>query len=323
VYPDGYAHTELSGKPHGGTGSKTSASRPAGRAGAPARARAPQTGGHGSGPGSAGVLRRRRIAGGAVLATLAAGGSFLLFADGRPGAIVVAERYSGAFARQDAGALYPLLSDDARRRVTRERFVQLHREALATATATRVIAGPVTQVDDTHVDIPLTVRTRAFGTVRGTLSLAFTGTGDRPGVDWRRNLVFPGIPEGAELVRTVRLPPRGTLLSRDDQVLAEGDARTPAPDVADVARETVGQLGPIPAERLEELTALGVPPDATVGLSGLERALDERLIGTPGGTLSAGGTVLAQREPRQAKAVRTTIAPPSPRSPGASGAWSR
>jgi cell division protein FtsI/penicillin-binding protein 2 len=237
------------------------------------------------------------------------GGGWLLLGGGRPGAVAVAEEYSRAFARQDAAALYPLLSDDARRRITRERFVRLHREALTTATATGVVAGPAEHVDDTHVDVPLTVRTRVFGTVRGTLSLTFAGDGDRPGVDWRPNLVFPGVPEGGALTRTVRLPPRGTLLSRDDQVLAEGDARTPAPDVADVARDTVGQLGPIPPERAQALAALGVPADATVGLSGLERALDERLLGTPGGTLFAGGTVLAQRAPRQAKAVRTTVAP--------------
>ncbi|MCU1679171.1 MAG: hypothetical protein JWM93_3929 [Frankiales bacterium] len=254
-------------------------------------------------------MRRRRIAGGTVLAAMAAGGCLVLFGGGRSGEIVVAEQYSRAFARQDAGALYPLLSEEARRRITRERFVALHREALSTATATRIVAGPVRRVDDTHVDIPLTVHTRIFGTVRGTLSVAFAGGGDRPGVDWRANLVFPGIPAGAALTRTVQLPPRGTLLTRDEQVLAEGDARTPAPDVADVARDTVGQLGPIPTERLEELTALGVPPDATVGLSGLERALDDRLRGRPGGTLMAGDTVLAQRTPRQAGAVRTTIAP--------------
>ncbi|MCW3039909.1 MAG: hypothetical protein JWM31_1814, partial [Solirubrobacterales bacterium] len=101
----------------------------------------------------------------------------------------------------------------------------------------------------------------------------------------------------------------GTLLTRDSQILAEGDARTPATDLADVARETVGQLGPIPAERQEALSALGVPADAKVGISGMERALDERLLGTPGGTLSAGGRTLATRTPRQAAAIRTTIAP--------------
>ena len=250
-------------------------------------------------------MLRRRLVGGALL--VAASGS-VLSCGGPPGEVVVAEQYARAFAKQDAAVLYGLLSDAGRKRVTRKRFIELHSQALATATATRVVAGPVKRVDDTHVDVPITVRTRIFGTIRGTLALALTDE-DRPGVDWRRNLVFPGIPDGGQLSRKLRLPPRGTLLSRDEQVLAEGDARTPAADVADVARDTVGQLGPIPAERREGLLAMGVPADATVGLSGLERALDDRLRGTPGGTLSAGANVLAQRAPRQAKAVRTTIAP--------------
>jgi peptidoglycan glycosyltransferase len=255
------------------------------------------------------VVRRRRLAGGAVLLVMAAGGYLLLAGGGRSGELVVADDYARAFARQDAAALYPLLSDEARERVTRARFVQLHRDALTTATATKVVAGAPRKVDDTHVDIPVTIRTRIFGVIRGTIALAFSGKGDRPGVDWHRNFVFPGVPDGGDLSRTVQMPPRATLLSRDDQVLAEGDDRTPAADVQDVAAETVGQMGPIPADRLEELKALGVPPDAKVGISGLERALDTRLIGTPGGTLIAGGRTLAHRAPRQAKAVRTTIAP--------------
>lgn len=238
-----------------------------------------------------------------------AGGLLLVTSGGRSGELRVADTYAKAFAREDAATLYPLLSDDAKARVPPARFIALHREALATATATRIIAGSPRKVDDHHVDIPLTVRTRIFGTIRATLALTFTGDGDTPGVDWRRNLVFPGIPEGATLTRSVELPPRGTLLTRDDQVLAKGDARTPDPAVADIALETVGQLGPIPADRLEELTALGVPPDAKVGLSGLERALDTKLIGRPGGRLTAGGHLLASRPPRPAKAVRTTIAP--------------
>jgi cell division protein FtsI/penicillin-binding protein 2 len=237
------------------------------------------------------------------------GGAAVVLGGGEDGVVTVAQEYARAFARQDPRALYPLLDDEARGRVTQARFVQLHREALTTATVTRIVAGPVKRVDDHRVDIPFTVRTRVFGTVRKTLALTFTGDGDRPGVDWRRNLVFPGVPAGGELTRTVRLPPRATLLSRDEQVLARGDARTPDTAIADVAAQTVGQLGPIPEPRAAELEAAGVPEGALVGISGLERALDERLRGRPGGILSAGGVVLGQQAPRQGPAVRSTIAP--------------
>src|SRR6202035_2085931 len=64
------------------------------------------------------------------------------------------------------------------------------------------------------------------------------------------------------------------------------------------------------------LEAQGVPPDATVGVSGLELALDDRLRGTPGGELlatsssSAGpARVLAGVAPRPAPALRTTVSP--------------
>jgi cell division protein FtsI/penicillin-binding protein 2 len=53
-----------------------------------------------------------------------------------------------------------------------------------------------------------------------------------------------------------------------------------------------------------------VPADAEVGVSGLERIFDERLLGTPGGELVAGTRVLKRSTPRQAPAVRTTISLP-------------
>ena len=54
---------------------------------------------------------------------------------------------------------------------------------------------------------------------------------------------------------------------------------------------------------------LGYPTDAQVGITGLERAFDARLAGTPGGQLRAGARLLAERAPRKAAPVRTTIAP--------------
>ncbi len=52
-----------------------------------------------------------------------------------------------------------------------------------------------------------------------------------------------------------------------------------------------------------------MPPEATVGLSGLELALDARLRGTPGGELLAGARPLAYAAPHAAPPVRTTISP--------------
>ena len=92
------------------------------------------------------------------------------------------------------------------------------------------------------------------------------------------------------------MPVRATLLARDRTVLAKGDDRS-SPSL--LAPQVVGQLGPIPPERREELAALGVPADAEVGVSGLERIFDERLLGTPGGEL------VRRRTGPQAHAART------------------
>jgi cell division protein FtsI/penicillin-binding protein 2 len=74
-----------------------------------------------------------------------------------------------------------------------------------------------------------------------------------------------------------------------------------------VANSIVGSLGPIPAERRAALAALGVPSDALVGSTGLERVFDVRLIGRPGGELRAGGRPIARAVPVAAPPVRTTI----------------
>jgi cell division protein FtsI/penicillin-binding protein 2 len=52
-----------------------------------------------------------------------------------------------------------------------------------------------------------------------------------------------------------------------------------------------------------------VPEDAQVGISGLERVFDDRLRGTPGGVLRAGGRDLGAGIAEPAPAVRTSIAP--------------
>jgi hypothetical protein len=251
------------------------------------------------------IFWRRRIMPFVAIAGVALAVGVVKGAAHRDARMDVAERYAEAWTHGNWTAMYRELSDDAKRRVAPDRFAALHREALATATALGATLGEAS-VEDDGVVIPVHVRTRIFGPVQTTWKLPFDGAKK---VDWRRNLTFPGVGEGQELTRETHMPPRATLESRDGRTLAEGDARTPDPELADVAAQTVGQIGPIPAERAAELRALGVPDDAKVGLGGLERALDARLIGLPGGELRAGATVLARSSARRARAVRTTVAP--------------
>jgi penicillin-binding protein A len=219
-----------------------------------------------------------------------------------PAAQAHAERFAAAWAHGDYAAMYSELTAGDRGRVPRARFVAAYQDAMDTATAAKVDTAKPHQDGDAY-RVPVQIPTRAFGTVAGEVVLPTTGDG----IDWSRSLVFPGLGVGERLRRVTRMPARATLLARDRTVLAKGDDRASS---SPLARQVVGQLGPIPPERRDELAALGVPADAEVGVSGLERIFDERLLGTPGGELVAGARVLKRTNPHQAPAVRTTISLP-------------
>ncbi len=256
------------------------------------------------------VSRRRLVSLGALGLAVALVVLLVLTLGGGTDREQLARDYARAWSRGDWTAMYAQLTPAARGRVTRTRFAALHRELLTTATATRVApGGPPRELRPERYRVPMVVTTRLFGRVAAPVDLPVTGDGDDAGIDWRRVLAFPGLRQGEELTRDVEMPPRATLLSRDGAVLAEGEARTPGQAVADIAPDLVGRVGPPGDDRIAELEALGVPAGTPVGLSGLERALDARLLGRPGGTLLAGARTLAAAPPRQAEAVRSTIAP--------------
>jgi peptidoglycan glycosyltransferase len=213
-----------------------------------------------------------------------------------------AERFAAAWERGDYATMYAQLTATTRGRLNALRFANVYHETMRTATASKVSTGELRRDGDAY-RVPVRIDTRAFGRIDGEVLVPATDAG----VDWSRALAFPGLAAGERLRRVTTLPPRATLLARDRTVLAKGDDRSSS---SPVAAQVVGQLGPIPPERRHELAALGVPADAEVGVSGLERIFDERLIGRPGGELLAGTRVLTRTEPRQAPAVRTTISLP-------------
>ncbi len=158
-----------------------------------------------------------------------------------------------------------------------------------------------------EIPVTLLLRTRVFGLVHGKLELPVSGSGDAMRVAWRPNAVFPGLGPGEQLTRQTTMPTRATLLARDGTVLAAGaDRHSAAPAVS---AAIVGSLQPAPADEAGELRALGYPPDALVGASGLERVFETELAGQPGGTLLAGSRVVARSVARAAPPVRTTISP--------------
>jgi cell division protein FtsI/penicillin-binding protein 2 len=245
---------------------------------------------------------------GAVAAVVGAVVVVILMTGGRPQAEVRAERFVAAWAHGDYAAMHAELGDDARKSRSVADFSADYRAAAATATATSFRPGKVGQLKDGIVSVPMTVTTRVFGTIRATLRLPFTGEDDKARVAWAQNLTFPGVERGQRLDRTTRLPPRANILFRDGTPLAEGEQRTSP--LGPVASAIAGQLEAVPAARVDELRAKGVPTDATVGTTGLERVFDDDLRGSPGGTLRAGTRVLATSTPRPGRSVRTTIDPP-------------
>jgi penicillin-binding protein A len=206
-----------------------------------------------------------------------------------------AKAFARAWSRGDTPAMYRALSDDARERYTLTAFRNAYRTAATTATASRWTIGNAKGKGDTF-RIPVHVTTRIFGALDNQVTVKASDTG----VDWRPYMAFPGMREGDHLTRTTKLPPRAELLARDG---------TPFSKLPDIAPDVVGAIGPMPADDVARLTALGYPADAQVGVSGLQRFLQPEIGGRPGGDLLAGRRLLAHSEPRPARPVRTTISP--------------
>ena len=218
----------------------------------------------------------------------------------------VAQQFARDWARGDYGSMYDLVTDDAKRRVTSLQFASAYRAAAATATSVGVRAGTVPDPDGGVVRLPLSVPTRVWGTLRGIVDLPVSGDGDNARVAWRPNLVFPGLEPGERLTRATALGQRGDILDRDGDALASGPGRAVAFAAASGLVGELGKAGPV---RRHRLRPLGFPPNARVGTSGLELALNQQLAGTPGGILRAGRHTIARSTPRPGQDVRTTIDP--------------
>jgi penicillin-binding protein A len=249
-------------------------------------------------------LTRRAFPALGALALLSMGAG-LVFGAGTPSR---SERVAGDFAaaweRGDYRAMHALLDDASRRAHALPAFRHAYREAAATATATGVTVGGATDERDGLVVLPVDVRTRVFGRVRADLRLPVNG--ER--VTWGPLLAFPGLRPGEGLSRRSDPPVRGTLLSRDNKVLAKGPTGSRSSPLEAIAGSIAGTLAPEEtAEERNALYAHGFPRNWPVGQTGLEEAFQDRLAGRPGGRLLAGERVLARASPRRARPVRTTI----------------
>ncbi len=221
-----------------------------------------------------------------------------------------------AWTRGDYVAMYGDIDPSSRHAHSASEFAAAYERTLRTATATHMRIAGKTHESNGMVTVPVKVRTRLFGTLSLDFTLETTEAGEEGlRIRWSRSLTFPGLRGGEQLSRRTSLPRRATLLARDGSVLAESPKGSAASEgtrsspLGEAAHAVIGTVGPIPASRQASLEAQGVPANAIVGLSGLERALDDRLRGQPGGELLAGSRLLAYTPPRPAPSVRTSVSP--------------
>ena len=185
------------------------------------------------------------------------------------------------------------LSAGARARYPLDRFEAAYRAAAATATATRFAAAGSASEAGSQVTVPMHVQTRIFGELKLPATFPTGEEGGSAVVLWQPYLAFPGVHPGESLTRHTALPPRATLWPATGACSRKTPPRRPAqarpksgePRRSGPARRPPSGVGPIPASERLAFESQGVPPNALVGVSGLEKILDARLRGTPGGTL--------------------------------------
>ena len=243
-----------------------------------------------------------------MLAAGAFAGGVIVGASHEPSERRLANRFAQAWENEQYADMYAMLTPKAREETSLRAFARAYRRAATTATLRRVTAGRARDPVDERVEVPITVTTRMFGELEATVVLPLAeDVGGEPAIEWAPHLVFPGVRRGEELTRETYLPSRGTIRARDGSRMAYGDDRLS--DLDPEASEIAGRVGPAPPELASELAARGVPADAPVGISGLEREFDAELAGTPGGQLLAGDRVLASVAAERGESVRTTIDP--------------
>lgn len=262
--------------------------------------------------------RRRRLLTRALPLSIVAIVAFLLGANaGAPGSPEkeVAERFAAAWERKDFGAMYRELNLASRRSIGQAEFARAYREAAEVATLRSLSFDSPEDPESgeggaVFVPLPVVAGTVAFGDVVAELDLPYADGA----VAWDPSLVFPGLEPGEHLENRLDLAPRAPILARDGTPLAEGPAEAREHPIGSAAIDVTGEVGSAEEEDLAALARRGFPPEAPVGVSGLEQAFNSRLAGKPGGSLLAAGEagstrILSQAEPRPGAPVKTTIDP--------------
>src|SRR4051794_38087355 len=194
-----------------------------------------------------------------------------------------AVRFAAAWERGNTTAMYRELDGDARSLYSPRRFAADYRDANREATVEKVEVGRIGKPAGGHVRMPVAVRTKLFGTLRGRIDVPVTRVGKRVGVRWRPSLRLPGLRPGEQVARTIRRrPARASVLGADGHPLAD-----------EPAAQSIAGRAP----------AAGDPG------FGLEARYDARLAGRPSAELRFGSRRIAATKARRGHSVHATIRP--------------
>jgi cell division protein FtsI/penicillin-binding protein 2 len=229
-----------------------------------------------------------------VLLVLAAAGAAVAYLHGRHTAAerrdAAVRSFTAAWARGDLAAMWRLTTPASRRAHDLAAFRGLYRAADRQATVTRVVPGRPGAVHDGRSRVPVVVRTKIFGALRGAVDVPVQDAGDRALVAWSPSMRLPGLRAGESVRRRIlRRPPRAHVLAAGGRPLA-GE-----PTAA-------GILGTAPGG------ASSAGSSSAAG-SGLEALYDARLGGRPGAVLRFGRRVIVRVPVRRGRPVHATIVP--------------
>ncbi len=191
------------------------------------------------------------------------------------------ERFAAAWARGDHRAMWRLLTPEGRKDWSSTEFAASYRIAAEQATVKAVEPGRIADVSGDTARVPITVRTRDFGALRGTMAFKLADHDGTLFVEWSPALRLPGLRDGERVRRRV----------------LERTARRPI-----LAAD---------GSRLEAISPglTGTPPGGGEKGSGLEALYDEALGGRPGAELRFGRRIVRKVETKRGRSIRTTISP--------------
>ena len=260
----------------GRIGSRGSVLLPGGRPSSRRRGRGP----------SFGATPRRRMpwawtAALLVLAGVVAGGlAWRAQTQAREERHAAAVRFVGAWQRGDHAAMWRALTPRARERYDEKAFAQVYERADRAAGVDSVRAADVGAEQAGRAPVSVTVALKDFDTLRGTISLGLSGSGETAGVDWRPALVLPGVRPGERVARRAGPAPRRA------QILAADGTRL---NRTALGASVAGSTQPSP--------------------TGLERIYSRRLAGHPSARLLFGRRVVARTQAVRGRSLRTTLRP--------------